>query len=541
MNERQDTDSQGLMSRNIAVIGCGYWGKNLVRNFYDIGALHTICDTNSQALSRFEQLYPGAKKETEFTRVLENPHVQGVVISSPAVLHYSMVRQALTAGKDVFVEKPLALTTEEGEQLVSLAREKERILMVGHLLEYHPAIVKLKELVESGELGRIKYIYSSRLNLGKFRTEENILWSFAPHDISVILLLLGERPQRVSAHGGQYLNPDLTDITVTTMSFKGGTKAHIFVSWLHPFKEQKLVVIGGKKMAVFDDVAQENKLVLYDHRIEWRNQVPVPNKKNAIPVDFPADEPLKLECRHFLDCILSRQRPRTDGEKGLEVLSVLDACQKSLQGDENVVSLNDSEYYVHPSSLIETPGTIGAGTRIWHFSHLMPDVTMGKNCTVGQNVFIGKGVSIGNNVKIENNVSIFEGVNIEDEVFCGPSCTFTNVKVPRGHISQKGKYTPTTVKRGATIGANATIVCGNTIGRYAFIGAGAVVTRNVPDHALVYGNPARIKGWVCECGTRLDFNGNCESKCHSCSQRYMKQEIEGEPRIERITYASSYR
>jgi len=541
MNDGRSNDKPGSIIKNIAVIGCGYWGQNLVRNFANLGSLHTICDSNQQVLGRLEQLYPGIKQETEFIRMLENPEIQGVVISSPATLHYSMAKQALTAGKDVFVEKPLSLTIEEGEELVRLAWEKHRILMVGHLLEYHPAVVKLKELIESGELGRIKYLYSSRLNLGKFRTEENILWSFAPHDISVILLLLGEKPQQVSAHGGQYLNQDIADVTVTTMSFKGGTKAHIFVSWLHPFKEQKLVIIGGKKMAVFDDVAPEDKLVLYDHRIEWRGNLPVPDKKKAIPIDFFMDEPLKLECQHFLDCIVSRQTPRTDGKSGLAVLRVLDACQKSLQGQGTVVDLNDSEYYVHPTSVVEKPSAIGGGTKIWHFCHLMPDVTMGKNCTVGQNVFIGEGINIGNNVKIENNVSIFEGVTIEDDVFCGPSCTFTNVRVPRGHISQKGKYTPTIVKRGATIGANATIVCGNTVGRYAFIGAGAVVTRNVPDHALVYGNPARVEGWVCECGTKLDFNRNGEGKCQRCSQQYMKQEIEGEARIERITYASPYR
>ncbi len=541
MNDGLGDGKTGPVVKNIAVIGCGYWGQNLVRNFAETGTLHTICDSSQQVLSRLGQLYPGIKQEADFTRVLENPEIQGIVISSPAVSHHSMARQALMAGKDVFVEKPLSLTVEEGEELVRLARDKGRILMVGHLMEYHPAVVKLKELVEAGELGKINYIYSSRLNLGKFRTEENILWSFAPHDISVILLLLGEKPRQVSAHGGQYLNQEIADITVTTMSFKGGTKAHIFVSWLHPFKEQKLVVIGSKKMAVFDDVAPEDKLVLYDHRIEWHGNMPVPDKKKAIPVNFAMDEPLKLECRHFLDCMVSRQKPRTDGNKGLDVLRVLDACQKSLQTEGDVVSLNSNEYYVHPTSLVEKPAAVGAGTRIWHFCHLMPDVTMGKNCTVGQNVFVGKGVSIGNNVKIENNVSIFEGVTIEDDVFCGPSCAFTNVRVPRGHISQKGKYSLTIVKKGATIGANATIVCGNTIGRYAFIGAGAVITRNIPDHALVYGNPARIKGWVCECGAKLDFNGNGEAKCHSCLQQYLKQEIEGEPRIERITYASPCR
>jgi len=451
-----------------------------------------------------------------------------------------MTKQALEANKNVFVEKPLSLRVEEGEELVKLAESKGRIFMVGHLLEYHPAIVKLKELVDSGELGKINYIYSNRLNLGKFRTEENILWSFAPHDISVFLLLLNETPRQVSAHGGQYLNQDIADVTVTTMSFTGGTKAHIFVNWLHPFKEQKLVVIGDKKMAVFDDVATDNKLVLYDHPVQWHNGKAVPNKREAIPVEIVMDEPLKLECQHFLDCIQSRKKPRTSGDKGLEVLRVLDACQRSLEGEGVVVSLNRGNYYIHPTSLVEESVKIGAGTNIWQFCHIMPEAVIGKNCNIGQNVFIASNVKIGDRVKIQNNVSVYEGVILEDEVFCGPSCVFTNVRVPRGHISQRGKYTSTIVKKGATIGANATIVCGNTIGRYAFIGAGAVVTHDVPDHALVCGNPSRVQGWVCECGTKLDFTRNGEAKCSSCGDEYLMWDSAGETKVERTISACSH-
>jgi UDP-2-acetamido-3-amino-2,3-dideoxy-glucuronate N-acetyltransferase len=243
------------MDKNIAVVGCGYWGKNLVRNFAELGALRTICDSSIEVLSQFDILNTDINRETSFEAVLADKTINGVVISSPAVLHYYMVKQALLAGKDVFVEKPLSLSVEEGEELVNLALGCGKILMVGHVLEYHPGIVKLKKLVDSGELGKINYIYSSRLNLGKFRAEENILWSFAPHDVSVILLLLNELPEEVSAHGGCYLHQGIADVTVTTMSFGSGARAHIFVSWLHPYKEQKLVVVGDKRMAVFDDVA----------------------------------------------------------------------------------------------------------------------------------------------------------------------------------------------------------------------------------------------------------------------------------------------
>jgi UDP-2-acetamido-3-amino-2,3-dideoxy-glucuronate N-acetyltransferase len=509
--------------KNIAVIGCGYWGKNLVRNFAELGALHTICDSDPKVLKQFDTMYPEVKKETSFEKVLASKQIKGVVISSPAALHYAMAKQALLANKDVFVEKPLSLTIKEGEEIVKLAAEKSKILMVGHVLEYHPGIVKLKQLVDSGELGRINYIYSSRLNLGKFRTEENILWSFAPHDISVILLLLNELPKEASAHGGCYLHKDIADVTVTTMSFGSGARAHIFVSWLHPYKEQKLVVVGDKKMAVFDDVAPQNKLLLYEHGIEWIDRVPVPRKQEATPVEVTMAEPLKLECQHFLDCLESRSKPRTDGSSGLKVLKVLDACQRSLQGQGENISLSaETSFFVHPTSIVEQPSSIGEGTKIWHFCHIMPHVTIGKNCTIGQNVFIGENVNIGNNVKIQNNVSVFDSVTLEDDVFCGPSCVFTNIKVPRSHISQKGKYIPTLVKRGTTIGANTTIVCGNTVGRYALIGAGSVVTHDIPDFAMVYGNPARINGWVCECGTKLDFGKGKKAKCPRCGKIYRR-------------------
>ena len=519
---------------NIAVIGCGYWGQNLIRIFAGLGVLHSICDNNPQTISRLELVYPNIRKKTDFKQIMVDEGISGVAISTPVALHYGMAKQALEAGKDVFVEKPLSLTVQEGEELVKTASEMGKILMVGHLLEYHPGIIKLKELVDNGELGNIKYIYSNRLNLGTFRTEENILWSFAPHDVSIILLLLEELPEEVSASGGCYLHPDIADITITTMGFRNGIKAHIFVSWLHPYKEQKLVVIGDKKMAVFDDVDSKNKLLLYEHRIEWIGRKPVPHKQEAIPIEFAMAEPLEQECRHFIDCIISRREPKTNGYKGLQVLQVLAACQKSLQEQGIIVSLVDMGYFAHPTSLVEKPNAIGEGTNIWHFSHVMPNVTIGKNCNIGQNVFIGKGVSIGDNVKIQNNVSIFEGVALEDDVFCGPSCVFTNVNVPRSQKPQRGKYALTKVKKGATIGANATIICGNTIGKYSFIGAGAVVTKDVPDYTMFYGNPAQIKGWVCECGTKLNFDQDEKAKCVSCDSKYTKRKIGRKFEIEKF-------
>ena len=328
------------MERNIAVVGCGYWGKNLVRNFAELGALHTICDAEPKVLEQLASRYPQVNAETEYRRVLSNDEIKGVVIASPAALHYSMAKEALLGDKDTFVEKPLALKVEEGRELVALAKEKGKILLVGHLLEYHPAVEKLKEIIDRGELGKIQYIYSNRLNLGRFRTEENIMWSFAPHDISVILLLLGgETPYEVSAHGGYYLHQDIADVTLTTMSFMDGVRAHIFVNWLHPYKEQRLVVVGDKEMAVFEDTRIEDKLRLYNHQIEWVEGRPVPHPEEAEVVNISLEEPLKVECQDFLRCIQTRQKPKVDGAKGLQVLEVLSACQESLEEKGKVISL----------------------------------------------------------------------------------------------------------------------------------------------------------------------------------------------------------
>jgi UDP-2-acetamido-3-amino-2,3-dideoxy-glucuronate N-acetyltransferase len=316
------------------------------------------------------------------------------------------------------------------------------------------------------------------------------------------------------------------------MNFRDGIRAHIFVSWLHPFKEQRLVVVGDKKMAEFNDTNPKDKLYLYSHQIEWIERKPVPQAREAEVVQVPQEEPLKIECQDFLSCIKTRGKPKVDGHKGLQVLQILSCCQKSLEEDGRVITLSrrDTSFFIHETSIIEEPCQIGEGTKIWHFSHIMPEVSIGENCVIGQNVFIGKGVKIGNNVKVENNVSIFEGVTLEDDVFCGPSCTFTNVINPRSQISRKHEFQATLVRKGATIGANAAIVCGNNIGRYAFIGAGSVVTKDIPDYALVYGNPAQLQGWVCQCGEKLDLGGKSQAQCPRCGKIYRRkgEEIESQ-------------
>lgn len=314
----------------ICVIGAGYWGKNIIRNLDAMGNLGVVCDSDAAIINERKKEFPSVKHVNNCEELLKASGIHAVVIATPAATHYTMVKKFLGAGKDVFVEKPLALTVSEGKELVKLAKEKSRILMVGHVLQYHPAICVLKDMIAQGELGKIRYIYSSRLNIGKLRTEENILWSFAPHDISVTLSIIGEEPVRITATGSSYLNKGIYDVTLTSMEFRNDVNAHIFVSWLHPFKEQKLVVVGSKNMAVFDDLTKE-KLFIYPHQITWKDgRIPVAEKAEHYCVKVREKEPLREELEHFIDCISERKTPKTSGEEGLSVLRVLEQIEKAM-------------------------------------------------------------------------------------------------------------------------------------------------------------------------------------------------------------------
>ncbi len=512
------------MPVNVAVIGNGYWGKNLVRNFQELGALRMICDSHPGLLADARTRYPAVPACSNYLEALKDGSIQGIVIATPAVTHFELAKKALLAGKDVFVEKPLSLTVVQGSELVELASRLGRILMVGHILQYHPAVRKLKQLIGDGTLGRLEYIYSNRLNMGKIRTEENILWSFAPHDVSVLLALLGEEPKSVSCEAGTYLSQDVADVTMSQFRFANGIRAHVFVSWLHPFKEQRLVVVGSEQMAVFDDTAT-NKLVLYPHRVEWKDRLPNAVKAECVPVPLEAQEPLRNECEEFLTCIETRRAPLTDGHEGLRVLKILAACQESMATQKPVTleSRSEQSFYFHPSATIDEPCVIGAGTKIWHYSHVLSGARIGERCIIGQNCQIAGGVEVGNNVKIQNNVSIYAGAEIEDDVFLGPSCVLTNVTNPRSQVNRHSLYEKTRIRRGATVGANATIVCGIELGRYSFIAAGAVVAKDVPDYALMVGNPGRQAGWMSRHGHRLaDPDQDGVMRCPESGFRYQE-------------------
>jgi len=332
---------------NIAVVGIGSWGKNLARTFFQLPetSLSLCCDTNEELLNQAEINYPGAKTTQNFQDVIDDGHIDAVVIASPAGLHYQLAKQALLAGKHVFVEKPMALNALDAQELVQLSEKHERVLMVGHLLLYHPAVKKLKELISSGEIGQLYYAYAQRVNLGKVRKDENALWSFAPHDISVILYLFDKFPGTIVACGESYLQPGIDDVVFVNMHFPDKRMAQVQVSWLDPRKLRQLTLVGDKKMIVFDDVESTEKIKIYDKgAYSDRNYN---SYGDAITLRFgdiyipriAMTEPLRLECQHFVDCITQNRVPLTDGKSGLEVVKILEAAQESLNRKGQPVGL----------------------------------------------------------------------------------------------------------------------------------------------------------------------------------------------------------
>lgn len=316
----------------IAVVGAGNWGRNHVRTWAQLGHLAAVCDASEARLADVSAQHPDVSVTRDVGDVLGDPTIDGVVIASPAVTHAELASLALDAGKDVLVEKPMATTLEDAEKLAAHAAGTDRLLMVGHVLEFHPAFLKVRELLENGVLGRLLYIYSNRLNFGTIRTEEDALWSFAPHDMALLLRLVGRNPQRVVATGGAYLSADVADTTVMSLEFDGNVHAHVFVSWLHPFKEHRFVVIGDRQMAVVDDsLPWSEKLILYPHSVEWRSgRVPVASRAEGEAVPLDERPPLTAECEHFVECIRTRQQPLTNSASGVDVLRLLQAGSRSL-------------------------------------------------------------------------------------------------------------------------------------------------------------------------------------------------------------------
>ena len=331
----------------IAVVGTGDWGANLVRNFAALpGArLAALCDSDPQRLARTAAQHPGTRAVAHVDEIAAATDVQGVVVSASAVNHYPLARTLLEAGKDVYVEKPLTLKVAHAEDLVRLAAQKGRILMVGHLLIHHPGVRYLKGMVDRGDLGELYYIYSQRVNLGKVRRDESALWSFAPHDLSVVLHLLGMEPIDVVARGSAFLQGKVEDVVFVDLRVPGGKLAHVHVSWLDPHKLRKFTVVGSQKMVVYDDMEASEKIRIYDKGVDRAGQVvsygdalTVRSGDILIP-KISLQEPLKLECAHFVECVRERKRPLTDGLGGLRVVKVLDAAQRSLKSGGQPVAI----------------------------------------------------------------------------------------------------------------------------------------------------------------------------------------------------------
>jgi len=500
----------------ITLIGAGRWGSNLLRDFSKLGVLHSVCEASQFLIEKHQETYPDLKFFSQFEHLRElkeSGEISAVAIATPATTHYSVVTDCLNMGLDVYVEKPLALKYSQGQELVALAEKTGCRLMVGHLLQYHPAILKIKEMIKDDLVGKIQYIKSNRLNLGQIRTGENVLWSFAPHDISVILGLMNDQlPNRVLCDGYAALNPPICDSTTTIMHFDQAY-AEICVNWLYPYKEQTLIIVGDRGMITFRDSRTDPELFYYAQPITTdSNGNVVINKREPerITIEGEGNSPLTIECQHFVDCCNGKVKDiRTDGAEALRVLTVLEMAQRSLEQngakvtpDDVMNQTNEEDYYVDPTALVESGARIGKGTKIWHHSHLM-NCTIGENCSFGQGVYVGKGVVMGDNCRVQNNVNVYSGVVCESGVFLGPNCTTTNDKNPRAEFSKGGKYLETLIRQGASVGAGAVILPGVTLGRYCLVGAGAVVTKDVPDYAVVVGNPAQVVGEVDQKGLKV--------------------------------------
>lgn len=328
--------TKSISKLNISVVGCGNWGKNLIRVLYEANCLHSVCDADLDKAALYGKQF-NVPYYDDLDTLLNTTELDALFIATPSITHYTLAKRCLDANKHVYIEKPLATSIEDACHLYELATQKNRVLMVGHLLQYHPAFNALKQLNDEGHLGKLQTLYSKRLNLGKFITEKNIWWDYAPHDVSMILSLTKELPNRVFAMGGNYLKHTSMDMTCTQLSFAGGAQAHIFVSWLHPYKEQQLVVVGDKAMAVFNDSAPwEEKLKLYPYPAEWVDGLPQPCISQAQNIPLSIQEPLKNEVNHFIESVKYNKTPLTDGIEGLQVMQVLNAAAQSLESKQPV-------------------------------------------------------------------------------------------------------------------------------------------------------------------------------------------------------------
>jgi UDP-2-acetamido-3-amino-2,3-dideoxy-glucuronate N-acetyltransferase len=516
-----------MESRNVrlALVGHGRWGRNHARTLAGLGALATVCDPSRAVRDDVLERYPGVAV-CATPEELAGMELDGIVLATPADTHAPLGKSFLEKGYHLFVEKPLAMDLDDALEMGRLAQQRQRVLQVGHILEYHPVRRRIEEILGSNELGQLLSARLVRTNLGTIRDAEDILLSFAPHDLAFALSLGGGLPSQVNADGLDLLGRGIADAASITLYFERPTPFHvqIQVSWFEPRKEHRALLIGTEGMLEWNDTKGERSLTLYRTRLQHGNGQPTAvSLAERVELPMEEGEPLKLELSDFIDCIASGGTPRSGAASGIEVLTVLEACMRSIRQKRRVnVMREPTDYFVHESAIIHPSATVGKGSKIWHHCHIMHSCVIGDDVSLGQNCFVAAQARIGTGTRVQNNVSVYEGVELGREVFVGPSAVFTNVRFPRAFVSRKGEYENTRVMDRATIGANATVVCGVNIGEYAFVAAGAVVTKDVPPHVLVEGVPAVRSGFMCRCGERLHFVGSDHTRCRRCDLPFRK-------------------
>ncbi|KAI0559666.1 Oxidoreductase [Gracilaria domingensis] len=519
---------------SLIIVGAGKWGSNIIATATALKLSIAVVDSNSEALAVARcnpRIPPSCQFFSSLDAALHALPTAAVVVATPPSTHFAVAKHAIAVGRHVLVEKPLCDTLQDAQQLVDLARSQNVTLMVDHLLHYSVHHRRMLCLIESGLIGKVTRVRMGRSNFGTVRSEENVLWSFTPHDVSILLAICGANtPTAVSCTGHKIVSTHVEDSVCLQVRFRDGIHAQIDANWMHPFKERRTIVYGSKGCLVLNEAMPDATLKKIQ-AFNWSAKRKLDGtgvrieKSEADILEYLKDQsieavceleqmetkqPLQVVLEHFLESIKEQTAPRTDGNEGVRVLRILSAASESLLKNGKSIplpsvspSLQSFKSFVHPTAVVDHGAVLGKGTKVWHFSHIMPGAVLSEQCNIGQNVYIGGKAKLGKNVKVQNNVSIYDNVRIEDDVFLGPSCVLTNVKNPRSHVSRKHEYMSTIIKKGATVGANATIVCGVTLGEFSFVGAGAVVTKDIPPHAMVYGNPAVVKGWMSTTGTKL--------------------------------------
>lgn len=595
---------EDVNDRGVIVVGCGKWGTNIINTVHEMRRLAAVVDVDPSKIKLLKERFPtmgerfyvcpGGNEGLEYAL---NGHTQAaVVVATPPASHFKLAMSALSHGRHVFIEKPICDSPKDAQTLISQASKRGCVLMVDHLLQYSLPHRRLIHLVSTGYVGDVRRVRMRRVNFGTIRTVEDVLWSFCPHDLSILLSLLRGASSSsslsygnnkihatsVACHGQITVSDHISDYVDIFINFSSGARVHVEASWLHPLKERQVVVYGSRGSIILNEAVPDHtvpKIQMFKWTTKRKadgtavdakiSQEEIENYLADHPehdfVSHVSDSPLRCAFDHFFHCIENKKTPRTDGEEALRVLTLLNAASESMKNDGSIIAIEHGgqhstkkvqsngismpsssakvevagaeyernvnksrSYFVHDSAVVDNGATILEGTKIWHFCHVMRGASIGKMCNIGQNVFIGGKATLGNGVKVQNNVSIYDAVHIEDDVFLGPSCVLTNVKTPRSHISRKHEFMTTHLKKGVTVGANATIICGVTVNEYAFVGAGAVVTKDVPAHALVYGNPASVQGWVSTTGAKLitDFEKKDKNilKCPETDETYQLQQ-----------------